>query len=75
MRAIVSLGQGLGMTITAEGVETEAELVCLRDEGCHEGQGFLFSKARPHTEIVQLLNAQRLARGHAMLTTEPVRVA
>ncbi|MGO9361510.1 MAG: putative bifunctional diguanylate cyclase/phosphodiesterase [Xanthobacteraceae bacterium] len=75
VRAIVSLGKGLGVTITAEGVETEAELICLRDEGCHEGQGFLFSKARPHDEIVQLLNAQRLARGHAMLTTEPVLVA
>ena len=75
IRAIVSLGRGLGVTITAEGVETEDELVCLRDEGCHEGQGFLFSKARPHDEIVQLLNAQRLARGQAMLSTDPVLVA
>jgi EAL domain-containing protein (putative c-di-GMP-specific phosphodiesterase class I) len=50
---------GLGVTITAEGVETEAELSCLRAEGCHEGQGFLFSRARPNTEIVALLKAQR----------------
>jgi len=40
------------VTITAEGVETEAELSCLRAEGCHEGQGFLFSHARPNAEIV-----------------------
>ncbi|MFZ5711694.1 MAG: putative bifunctional diguanylate cyclase/phosphodiesterase [Bradyrhizobium sp.] len=59
IRSIVSLGKGLGVTITAEGVETEAELSCLRAEGCHEGQGFLFSKARPHAEIVSLLAAQR----------------
>ncbi|MCA1537495.1 EAL domain-containing protein [Bradyrhizobium sp. NBAIM03] len=59
IRSIVSLGKGLGVTITAEGVETEAELSCLRAEGCHEGQGFLFSKARPHAEIVGLLAAQR----------------
>ncbi|MCP3462669.1 bifunctional diguanylate cyclase/phosphodiesterase [Bradyrhizobium sp. CCGUVB23] len=59
IRSIVSLGKGLGVTITAEGVETEAELSCLRAEGCHEGQGFLFSKARPNTEIVSLLAAQR----------------
>ena len=52
VRAIISLGKGLGVTITAEGVETEAELSCLRDEGCHEGQGFLFSRARPNAEIV-----------------------
>jgi len=59
IRAIVSLGKGLGVTITAEGVETEAELSCLRAEGCDEGQGFLFSRARPNEEIVELLRAQR----------------
>ena len=58
VRSIVSLGKGLGVTITAEGVETEAELSCLRAEGCHEGQGFLFSRARPHIEIISLLQAQ-----------------
>jgi diguanylate cyclase (GGDEF)-like protein/PAS domain S-box-containing protein len=59
IRSIVSLGKGLGVTITAEGVETEAELSCLRAEGCHEGQGYLFSRARPNAEIVALLQAQR----------------
>jgi len=59
VRSIISLGMGLGVTITAEGVETEAELSCLRAEGCHEGQGFLFSRARPNAEIVSLLRAQR----------------
>jgi diguanylate cyclase (GGDEF)-like protein/PAS domain S-box-containing protein len=58
VRSIVSLGIGLGVTITAEGVETEAELSCLRAEGCHEGQGYLFSHARPNGEIVVLLKAQ-----------------
>jgi predicted signal transduction protein with EAL and GGDEF domain len=58
VRSIISLGMGLGVTITAEGVETEAELSCLRAEGCHEAQGFLFSKARPNLEIVELLRAQ-----------------
>jgi diguanylate cyclase (GGDEF)-like protein len=59
VRSIISLGMGLGVTITAEGVETEAELSCLRAEGCHEGQGFLFSRARPNAEIIGLLQAQR----------------
>jgi diguanylate cyclase (GGDEF)-like protein/PAS domain S-box-containing protein len=58
VRSIISLGIGLGVIITAEGVETEAELSCLRAEGCHEGQGYLFSPARPHAEIVVLLRAQ-----------------
>jgi predicted signal transduction protein with EAL and GGDEF domain len=58
VRSIISLGMGLGVTITAEGVETEAELNWLRAEGCHEAQGFLFSAARPDAEIVDLLAAQ-----------------
>jgi diguanylate cyclase (GGDEF)-like protein/PAS domain S-box-containing protein len=58
IRSIASLGMGLGVTITAEGVETEAELSCLRAEGCHEGQGFLFSRARPNAEVLLLLQAQ-----------------
>lgn len=61
VRSIISLGRGLGVTITAEGVETEAELSCLRAEGCHEAQGFLFSRARPNAEITALLQAQRNA--------------
>lgn len=58
IRSIVSLGQGLGVTITAEGVETEAELHCLRAEGCHEAQGFLFSPARPNGDVAGLLCAE-----------------
>ena len=43
VRAVTGLGAALGMTITAEGVETREQLDCLRREGCTEGQGFLFS--------------------------------
>jgi predicted signal transduction protein with EAL and GGDEF domain len=66
VRSIISLGVGLGVTITAEGVETEAEFNYLRAEGCHEGQGFLFSRARPNAEIAGLLNAS-LGSGNAPL--------
>jgi EAL domain-containing protein (putative c-di-GMP-specific phosphodiesterase class I) len=48
IRSIVSLGKGLGVTITAEGVETEAELSCLRAEGCHE-EGFCSAAPVPTT--------------------------
>jgi diguanylate cyclase (GGDEF)-like protein/PAS domain S-box-containing protein len=58
VRSIISLGVGLGVTITAEGVETEAELSWLRTEGCHEAQGFLFSQARPNADVVGMLRAQ-----------------
>jgi diguanylate cyclase (GGDEF)-like protein/PAS domain S-box-containing protein len=77
VRSIISLGTGLGVTITAEGVETEAELSCLRTEGCHEGQGFLFSQARPNAEIVKLLKAQSGADIGALtdMTVKAARVA
>lgn len=72
VRSIISLGVGLGVTITAEGVETEDELSHLRMEGCHEGQGFLFSRARPNAEIIQLLTAQSESPDQAL---EAARVA
>ncbi|MGA3301666.1 MAG: EAL domain-containing protein [Methylovirgula sp.] len=63
VRAIVGLGKSLGMTITAEGIEEEAHVARLRAEGCNEGQGFLFSHARPANEV------------EAMLRRESVKVA
>ena len=44
VRAIIGLADGLGMTITAEGVETTEQLEVLRDEGCAQVQGYLFSR-------------------------------
>jgi diguanylate cyclase (GGDEF)-like protein/PAS domain S-box-containing protein len=73
VRSIISLGVGLGVTITAEGVETEAELNCLRNEGCHEAQGFLFSQARPNAEIVGMLKAQ--SGGHILASESTELVA
>jgi diguanylate cyclase (GGDEF)-like protein len=51
VRTIVQLGKSLGMSVIAEGVETEAQLDILRTEGCSEAQGFLFSAAKPINEI------------------------
>jgi diguanylate cyclase (GGDEF)-like protein/PAS domain S-box-containing protein len=55
VRAISGLGRSLNITTTAEGVETNDQLDWLRAEGCNEVQGFLFSSARPASEIEQLL--------------------
>jgi diguanylate cyclase (GGDEF)-like protein len=54
VRSIVSLANNLGMTTTAEGVERQSQLDALRDEGCTEVQGFLFSKAVPSAELSDL---------------------
>jgi EAL domain-containing protein (putative c-di-GMP-specific phosphodiesterase class I) len=57
VRAVAGLGTSLGMTTTAEGVETQGQLDALRLEGCTEVQGFLFSPARPASEVPALLAA------------------
>ncbi|MGC2777809.1 MAG: EAL domain-containing protein [Bradyrhizobium sp.] len=55
VRAIAGLGRSLNITTTAEGVETADQLDWLRAEGCNQVQGFLFSAARPASEIAGLL--------------------
>jgi diguanylate cyclase len=42
--AILSLGESLGLVVTAEGVERPGQLEWLRQRGCHEVQGFLLSR-------------------------------
>ncbi|MBI41120.1 MAG: hypothetical protein CMF59_16100 [Leptospiraceae bacterium] len=50
-KAIIVLGQTLGFTVIAEGVETEAQRVHLLKSGCHEGQGFLFGRPMASSDI------------------------
>jgi len=59
LSSIAHLGNALGMTVTAEGVETEEQHKLLTDLGCHEMQGYLFSKPIPAHEMTQLINAQQ----------------
>jgi diguanylate cyclase (GGDEF)-like protein/PAS domain S-box-containing protein len=51
IRAILSLGANLNMSVIAEGIETEDDLAFLIGEGCVEGQGFLFAKPKPSEEL------------------------
>lgn len=44
VRSIITMARNLKLQVTAEGVETSAQMKFLRSEGCHELQGFLFSK-------------------------------
>jgi diguanylate cyclase (GGDEF)-like protein/PAS domain S-box-containing protein len=47
IRSVIGLGQGLGMPVVAEGVETEAQLEALRAEGCDQVQGYWISRPGP----------------------------
>jgi diguanylate cyclase (GGDEF)-like protein len=53
--AIAGLGMRFGMRTTAEGVETEEQLTWLRNEGCDEAQGQLFSMPVPAGRVLSLL--------------------
>jgi EAL domain-containing protein (putative c-di-GMP-specific phosphodiesterase class I) len=41
---VINLGRGLGLTVIAEGIETEEQRQHLLALGCHEGQGYLFAR-------------------------------
>ena len=45
VRAVAQMGRALGLQVIAEGVESEAQRDFLREAGCHEYQGYLFSPA------------------------------
>lgn len=47
VRAVIGLGESLGIATVAEGIETEAQADFVRMQGCDIGQGFLFGHARP----------------------------
>ncbi|MGZ3254845.1 MAG: putative bifunctional diguanylate cyclase/phosphodiesterase, partial [Burkholderiaceae bacterium] len=54
VRAIIAMSRSLGLHVIAEGVETEAQLQFLKENGCANFQGFLFSKAIPIEEWKQV---------------------
>jgi len=63
VQAVINIANAQNMTTTAEGIETEQQREMLRELGCTEMQGFLFSRPRPVAEI------------RAMLSSEPHRIA
>jgi EAL domain-containing protein (putative c-di-GMP-specific phosphodiesterase class I) len=54
--AVVQLGHALGLTVTAEGVETPGQLSLLRSLGCDLGQGFYFAHPQPGAIVRALVH-------------------
>jgi diguanylate cyclase (GGDEF)-like protein len=65
VRAVTGLGSSLGMKTTAEGVETEEQLMKLKEEGCTEVQGYLFSKPVPAAQAALLLQSLKAIKAVA----------
>ncbi len=57
VRAIIQMAASLGLQSVAEGVEDEATLNLLKQLGCDEAQGYLWSQALPEHELIEWLNA------------------
>ncbi|MET8948017.1 bifunctional diguanylate cyclase/phosphodiesterase [Streptomyces sp. NPDC004542] len=64
VEAMIQLAHRLGLTVTAECVETSAQATRLRRIGCDTGQGWLYSRPVPPDRISELLGAQTAAVGN-----------
>ncbi|MGD0109514.1 MAG: EAL domain-containing protein, partial [Rhodopila sp.] len=57
IRAVIALARSLHIRTTAEGVETIEQLDMLREEGCTEVQGYIFSRPKPASELPLLIDS------------------
>lgn len=55
---IITMAQNLGLNVIAEGVETKEQLALLKERGCDQFQGYLYSRPLPAEEFIQLLLKQ-----------------
>ncbi|MBL7257089.1 putative bifunctional diguanylate cyclase/phosphodiesterase [Paractinoplanes lichenicola] len=58
VRAVISLAREFGLTVVAEGVESELTLDLLEEMGCEIGQGYLFSRPLPYERLEAWVSAQ-----------------
>jgi EAL domain-containing protein (putative c-di-GMP-specific phosphodiesterase class I) len=59
IRDLVAMARSLNLDMVAEGVEQPEQLEFLQQQGCHQYQGYLFSKPLPLEEFHRLLHARR----------------
>ncbi len=57
VRTVVAMAKALGLSVTAEGIETPAQLAHLKALGCENGQGYLFSKPLPAAAVASYMTS------------------
>jgi EAL domain-containing protein (putative c-di-GMP-specific phosphodiesterase class I) len=73
LRSVAYLGEALGMSVIAEGVETDEQFAWIKAEGCTEGQGFLFGRPSPASAVpamIRKLNGLRSRAGARALASD-----
>ncbi len=73
VQAVIALAHGLGIDVTAEGIETAEQLGWLRDLVCDRGQGFYYARPLPASELIPLLGPDAPPIGRPL--SGPTRVA
>lgn len=74
VRTLIALGKSLGLTVIAEGVETEDQHAWLRDNDCRFFQGYLFGKPVPLDQFeARVLRADAEARHAASLAADAIK--
>lgn len=73
--ATIAMGHSLGLTIVAEGVETEEQHRFLVGQGCDKVQGFLFGRPMSADALVHRLRAERDGTAGGVLEELPARTA
>ena len=59
IRSVIEIAATLGMTVTAEGVETDTQQMCLQGYGCDQLQGYLFSKPLSVADAARFISDTR----------------
>jgi diguanylate cyclase (GGDEF)-like protein len=59
--AVIGIGRALGLTVVAEGVETDGQRRLLRQAGCELAQGYLFARPQPLAELEAWIKARATA--------------
>jgi predicted signal transduction protein with EAL and GGDEF domain len=60
VHALLGLGRGLGLTVTAEGVEQPAQAAALLEQGCQQAQGYLYAHAMSAADTTNFITASRI---------------
>jgi len=67
VRALLGFGHGLGLMVTAEGVEQPAQAMALLAQGCQQAQGHLYSRAMSAAETINFISTHKAEKAYSLV--------